>query len=512
MIRNALLLVCCLLTFANQSFAQRNPPNAKSPLGINLSGVVDYATEMPFVDVFKPSRPWISQQQGKPWGQGPKLELTPEGWVKRLQPGQYATTLMCVAGGHPAGTYVCLYEGSGELEFSGNAKVRKQTPGRIELDVSKKEMLMLHLRKTDPNNPVRNIRVIMPGFEKTYQENPFYPPFLDRYRPFAVIRFMDWMRTNNSKIQSWEDRPKLTDATQARSGVALEHMIDLCNRLHIQPWFCMPHLADDDYIRNFARMVKDKLDPQLKIYVEHSNEVWNGQFAQAKYARERGRQLGLSDNDYQAQLFYHTKRSLEIFQIWQEVFGGTDRLVRVLGSQSANPWVSDQVMTYQDAYKKADALAIAPYFGNSLGNPKTADQVAQMSLDEVFARCREEIQRNHERIEMVVAKANKFGLDVITYEGGQHLVGHGGAENNEALTALFHRANRHPEMKKLYLEDLQSWKKAGGKLFTVFSSVSRPSKWGSWGLLEYEGQDPASAPKYQAIVEFLANSQRWWQD
>ncbi|MGZ9275476.1 MAG: cellulose-binding protein, partial [Nitrospira sp.] len=57
----------------------------QSPLGINLSGVVDWSTEYPFVDVFRMSRRWISQADGKPWGQGEDLDLTAEGWVKSLK-------------------------------------------------------------------------------------------------------------------------------------------------------------------------------------------------------------------------------------------------------------------------------------------------------------------------------------------------------------------------------------------------------------------------------------------
>ncbi len=482
--------------------------NRQAPLAINLSGVVDYSSEMPFVDVFKHARTWIPQAEGKPWGQGEPLELDEHGWIKRLAPGQYATTLMCVADGHPPGRYICLYEGSGTLDFQGNTEVLKQAPGRIELEVSAGETMMLHLRATDPSDPVRNIRVIMPGFEDSFEDQPFYPPFLKRTGQFRAIRFMDWMKTNNSRIQSWADRPRPDDFSQAPKGVALEYMIDLCNELNVEPWFCMPHLADDDYIRQFAKMVRDRLDPDLKIYVEHSNEVWNRQFEQAKHAAEQGRTR--SDNEYQGQLFHHARRSVEIFKIWEDVFGGTDRLVRVLGSQSANPWVSEQVLNFEDAFRHADALAIAPYFGNRLGSPETADEVARMSLDDVIARCQEDIRRNQGRIREHVQMAEALGLVVIAYEGGQHLVGHGGAENLEELTKQLQEANRDPRMKDLYLEDFASWKAAGGQLFAVFSSVSRPSKWGSWGFLESERQEPATSPKYQAIVEVLQNESAWW--
>jgi hypothetical protein len=92
---------------------------------------------------------------------------------------------------------------------------------------------------------------------------------------------------------------------------------------------------------------------------------------------------------------------------------------------------------------------------------------------------------------------------LLAYEGGQHLVGIEGAENNEKLMKLFQAANRDPRMKSLYLQDLQAWQDSGGGLFCVFSTMGRYSKWGSWGMLEYSDQDEKSAPKLQAIREFM---------
>ena len=89
-------------------------------------------------------------------------------------------------------------------------------------------------------------------------------------------------------------------------------------------------------------------------------------------------------------------------------------------------------------------------------------------------------------------------------------MGHGGAENNERLEALFHAANRHRRMYKLYLDYLQGWKDSGGTMMAIFSSTGRDSKWGSWGLMEYHGQPATQAPKYQAVLEFLEKNPRWW--
>ncbi|MFP5354942.1 MAG: hypothetical protein ACLGIK_07260, partial [Gemmatimonadota bacterium] len=44
--------------------------------------------------------------------------------------------------------------------------------------------------------------------------------------------------------------------------------------------------------------------------------------------------------------------------------------------------------------------------------------------------------------------------------------------------------------------------------FTIlhFNDVYVPQKWGSWGALEYQDQDPATAPKYQALVDAAADA------
>jgi hypothetical protein len=138
-----------------------------------------------------------------------------------------------------------------------------------------------------------------------------------------------------------------------------------------------------------------------------------------------------------------------------------------------------------------------------LGDPKQAAENAKMSIEEVLDRCEKSIAGRRESTRKYAEEAKKRGLALLAYEGGQHLVGHGGAENNAELTRLLQAANRHPRMKELYLQDLRGWRESGGRLMCVFSSMGNYSKWGSWGVLENGGQDAASAPKYQALLEFL---------
>ena len=179
-------------------------------LGMNLDGPADSSTELPFVDVFRLARQWISQRAGESWGKGPKLEVDEKGWIKHLEPGCSADTPLCtISGGHfPSGRYTILYEGNGKITFM-NMTAASEEPGKILLDVdSSKGAVFLQIRETDPSNPIRNIRVLMPGFEANYKEQLFHPLFLERWKGFACFRFMDWMLTNGSKIRTWADRPK----------------------------------------------------------------------------------------------------------------------------------------------------------------------------------------------------------------------------------------------------------------------------------------------------------------
>ncbi|MEZ4650848.1 MAG: hypothetical protein R3E97_19105 [Candidatus Eisenbacteria bacterium] len=485
-------------------------PNEDAPLGVNLSGVVDWSSAIPFTDAFRHARPWIPQlQDNSVWDTGEPLDIGANGYPASLTEGQAAGTVLITAqgGNYPEGDYVCLYDGTGQLDFRLDAHIVSSAPGRLVVHISPSADGLTHMKilATDPMDPVHNIRLVLPGYESTYETELFHPDFLASLANFRVLRFMDWMRTNNSAQSAWSGRSWPDFFSQGTErGVCVEYMVALCNELGADPWFCMPHLADDDYVTQFATYVRDHLDPELRVYVEHSNEVWNGIFSQAGYAQQRGLELGLSTNPYEAQLRYHSRRSVEIFQLWEAVFGGSDRLVRVLAAQHANPWTGTTVMDWQSAYLHADALGTAPYFGGSLGTPGNAEITRTWSVEQLLAACADEIVLERAITQQNESEASSRGLGLVAYEGGQHLVGVGGWENDATLTALFHAANRDPGMRALYLADLTGWHDAAnGGVHVAFSHIGEYSKWGSWGLLERQSQDPSTAPKWMGIVDFL---------
>src|SRR5690606_3686334 len=140
----------------------------------------------------------------------------------------------------------------------------------------------------------------------------------------------------------------------------------------------------------------------------------------------------------------------------------------------------------------------------SFGSPENVSQTLNLTPDTLIEALQVEIQTDIKTwIEDNLNITEAHQLSLIAYEGGQHLVGVAGMENNDTLTALFHATNRQPAMYTLYMDYLTQWHRLGGGLFVNFSSVDTFTKWGSWGVLEYQDQPLDDAPKYRALLDYV---------
>ena len=98
----------------------------------------------------------------------------------------------------------------------------------------------------------------------------------------------------------------------------------------------------------------------------------------------------------------------------------------------------------------------------------------------------------------------KFGVDLIAYEGGQHLYAPGTRSTKDFPNPFYIGANRAWPMEQMYTEFLQSWSQVTkGGLFTIFSSPRTYQAYGSWGIKEHINQPAAKAPKYKGVKKFL---------
>jgi len=501
------IVAAVLLAGAAVSIAPKPRAQARSPIGTNLSRIDDWSPEYAFVDAFKQSRRWLSGTLAT-FEDTRTIDMDAHGWLRSLQPGQVARTIMfgaTPAGRYPSGRYTMTYDGEAAMQWGPSARVVESSPGRIVLDVNAAiGPIFMIVTSVNPANYLRNIHVWMPGTGPS--SDIFNPALLNTLRGFRAIRYMNWAVVDGNFSldtptlqRTWSDRPTLDDARWSfMRGVPIEVMCALSNRLGADAWFSMSHLADDDYVRRFALLVREQLDPRLKVYIEHSDEIWNYNYAQSRYAQEHGLAAGLSGDPGEAAIRWHARRSREIFGIFETVFP-PERLVRVLGSQNGNPWVSSTALNFADTRFHTDALAIAPYMDI---RPPEFPRVAGMNLDQLF----QELNNNIEprvmmaaRMHADIARAAHVGL--IAYEGGQSLVAGG---PYAGLNPLFDAANRDPRMGDLYMKFLQDWSDvSGGALMMHFTHCSRWDEYGRFGSLEYLEQPRSQAPRYDALLRWM---------
>lgn len=511
----AALAVAASTLGATPASAQRGPRDvikARPRMGINLGGLNYWNTELPFVDLMRMSGEWSFWRRDMPGVQIKDVvpNLDARGWLRALPEGLVAMLPLAARSHLPdskRAPWVVRYDGRGDIEFDGALRVARSAPGRIECEFVPQNplpdpSLWLRITRIDAADPLRNIRVFKPGTENQPAANIWDAAFIARWTGWAALRAMDMLATNNSRQARWSDRPLPDDRTFAPQGIALEWLVDLANRCGVGPWFCMPHRADDDYLRRAASLVAERLDERLPLWVEYSNEVWNPDFEQSAYASQQGLALGLAPEAYAARWRWHAKRSRDMFAIWSQPFAGSKRLKRVLGTQTGNSWGSQQLLR-DPVIEVADVLAVSAYLPLTPGvnTSPSAAEVARWPLERVF----EQLDEGLEQLVQWQAEQRRWcarhGLLLVAYEGGQHAVGIGEAVRNSALERLFTLANRDERMGLMYRRLFDRWEEADGDLFCHFSSVSAPSRWGNWGLLEHHDDDPSARSKYRVTLE-----------
>ncbi|MDR3515066.1 MAG: hypothetical protein P4M00_04560 [Azospirillaceae bacterium] len=513
----ALLAVAVTGSAPGAAYAARPTPG----LGMNLYALTSSSTEIPFVDVFKMSSPWIIRHDDDPRYKGvPKL--TADGWIAALDPHEYGLAQIFNGGdGHyPAGIYTVRYEGRGTLDFHWRGtELVSQKPGEIQIKVTPVtgggDGIAIKELSTDPADPLRNIRVILPGYEAGPSTPLFYPPFLKALAPFRVLRMMAWNRTNRTDVVEWRDRRLPTYATQASelgnaqqstTGVAYEYQIDLANALGADPWVNVPVKASDDFIQQMAQLFHQRLHADLHPHIEFSNEVWNTHFSDGTYAQNQGMAAGLAADRTAAGTIWYVRRASRMFDIWNQVYGAdAAKIVHILAGVEMWPRLDDPLLSTEGVFHKTDALAVGGYFAPAEINAKTYAQFIDAAPDQILPLLREDVTvRVKGWLAQHQAAARKYGVSLVVYEGGPGLeTSTAPREIRDPITAAFVAVNRDPRLAGLYRDFLDAFFQQGGTLFVHFNDVFAPSVFGNFGALEYQDQDPETAPKYRMLRDYV---------
>ncbi|WP_443971905.1 hypothetical protein [Sphingobium sp. CR28] len=461
---------------------------------MNLTAPAYFAGDRSFMNLLAGSR-WVLVSPANVWGDMPADRLNNDHDIILIKTGESVARTLQTPLAAREGQSVqikCRWKGQGSVSLSpwvaknvqssGNALTFTWVPDGILQPI-------LFISKTTPSDPVRKIDCRETSADP---DRLFMPEYIAQVARYRAVRFMDWQNTNANLPVTWATRttPSSGEVT-GDDGIAVEYMVALANQARVDPWFSMPWNADADYVRRFAQYVRDNLSPDLKAYVEVSNEVWNWGFKVTHQADAEGKAKGLSQTTGVAMYMRYAEKTIEDMDIWSDVFKGqTNRIVRVAATQNALTVLSGQIFSFRDLPDHVDALATAPYF--YVDNEPTI----ATNLDDFFANVLPaRINFVFGLADVHKAVANKYGKRFITYEAGQHLV-------TQDLT-LARKIQTDPRMGQIMTKYLQAWDQRYGDLITLYQEVGPISQYGAWGMQEFAGQPASEAPKYAAVMNFL---------
>lgn len=423
-----------------------------------------------------------------------------------------------------------------------------------DINYTKDEALMVLMFENTKRSPsasqgtgVVNISIIPPYCD---QKNTtlFTPMFLKALEPFDHLRLMGATGTNykpgyygdqGNHIITWDQRSLPTDATQSsktdmragKHGWAWEYVIMLANEVQKDIWInipvsasgCLPYPdqhCDTDttsYIYQLASLLKNGnnytdnkgLSNNLKIYIEHSNEVWNFGFGQyiwnklnavdrVKHDPKSPIAFNSTDQEVWARR-NHALRLIEIGKIFANVFGSTayNRKFFLIFAEWTNfPQHYDQVLNWaytvfgEKPNKYFYAIAQTHYFSDS-----SASETA--SVAEILTAIKNSSDTSYIKTLEIGEIASVWDLKLAAYEAGPGMkVGDKTNIGNRI------EAQRDKGIKQIVVDDvLKNWfgLPRPGDIYNYFALSGDYSRYGCWGSTD--DLSDLTTPKYEAILE-----------
>jgi hypothetical protein len=496
------ILAFSLLVVSSVSMAQN------APVGAGIDGIADWSSTHPFGNLVKQSRKWGTPNT--PWDGN--IPVDAAGWPTT----DFGAVLMVDQ------SKVTGLGGVYKIEGQANQAPTITNPassGAISNFVYNPTTKIFTADYTFPaggsqimlgfsntGGGVRNLRVMRPG----YSSGTFTRPFLDHIRRFRLLRFMDWTHTNGNTTVRWRDRslPSTPSWAAHPGGVPWDHIIELSNLTGSDIWINVPHRADNDYVRNLATLMRDRLRPERKVYVEYSNEVWNWGFEQATWNLNKAKEeVQLNQAPYNFDNVnndgYWAARRVgwrlkQIRDIFADVFGANrmaSQIRPVLAYQIVWPglWLDEPLKMIQQFHGNPGnsfyGIAGAPYFNLGDANNNNALTLTQV-LDALDASIN--TMPDWGKLEYATSTATWNGMRFVAYEGGPDTFG-------PNSIAAKRDANYSPRMKTLCESYLRTWFQHGGEEFQWFvcGAGTWESQYGTWTLTEDILRD--NTPKTQAI-------------
>ena len=447
------------------------------------------------------------------------------------------------------GTYHLSFTGQAFLSpgFPRNYSVANQVYNAAtntttaDLVVTHHSLQMLYIDFTSTYNPasatkagVSNIRLIQPGYAADTQQL-FSDDMLNGLEPFTTIRYLNIDGVNNDPVVfdsngrlvplEWSQRRLPNAASQTSGpgavGQAWEYMVALANETNTDLWINVPGSASDDYVTQLANLIKNGstvdgvtyagLNPNLKVDLEFSNEVWGGiagptwynQLAARQRVQAGGSDLnndGSTDPNVWSQRYY-LERSEEITSLFRGVFGADptyNRLRPILGWQSGNDYFYTSTFSW---FEQNHGTPREYFYGMGAANYGSATDLS--SVDGFFNSLNADLATQFATTSRLATVATYYGLQTVAYEGGPNSFPSTAAQGQVALAA-----SRDPRMDAYVTQLYKTWYAAGGGLASVYNGpygMYSPSQ--QYALAETSSKsNPMSSPKYRGIVKLTQAS------
>ena len=510
---------------------------AHDKLGANLNFIGDFRRNHEFADVVKQSRRFLQIGQFDDTNAANLAPIGADGWPTtdfRLfaMAAQQNTANL-------AGTYRIVFNGQATLSTSGGGagtisnQVFDAATNTTRADLAfpaGAENFMIDF--TGTGGQVKNLRVIRPGYDAS---NPplLHDPWKSHAQRFPVLRFLDWTRTNGNRAVTWADRTTPEKLRTEAYIAQWETVIAAANALGRDPWINIPVQANDEYVTNLATLLRDTLAPNLNVYVEYGNELWNFSLRDVDMDTINGgtpfngatvnRSLAAASPPGSPLRFDGTSdattlgfrrvalRLKEISDLFKTVWGApaiNTRVRPVLAGQMANSFIVTEGLRLVDEGLgiKPDtvfyAISGAPYIFPAAIPDGNADEApgltTQQILDGLAAGVANAPSDSNAYQYLTHAGLGAwYGLKVVAYEAGFDNFG----SQNVANKRL---ANLDPQIRAICRDYINQWHAFGFEHILWFNAGadSYNTPFGMWPLVE--DMATQAVPKNQCMDDILA--------
>jgi hypothetical protein len=203
--------------------------------GVGLAGIAYWMRQAVFTDVMKTSHEnWTPQRHTDfTWDTGFAVPLRDDGYPTELGRDQKVGVMMLrdLEQNGEDGVYVVRWDGDGVVDCGLNVVNWLRAPGKLECTVKLttefNNGLFVSIKLTNPADPVRNVRVFMPGFDQGVTLMPSGSPAPSAKGPWPAMPFHPHLLRFLQPFGSWTGcRPT---PTPRRAGLSVRRPTRACS-------------------------------------------------------------------------------------------------------------------------------------------------------------------------------------------------------------------------------------------------------------------------------------------